>query len=484
MKTAQDYRDSIRARRPIVYAFGKRVEDLADHPCFRPTIEAVALTYELAARSEHAELSTKVSPLTGERINRFLHVCGAPEDLVARAQLGRFLTPLHGACVGARCPGTAAINALWSTTFEMDAALGTEYHARFRTFVAAVQREDLACSGMATDAKGDRSLRPTAQADEDVYLHVVENRPDGIVVRGAKAHQSGAPIAHENIVLPTMAMGRGEERFAVAFAVPSDAPGLIHIAEAPAPNARRFSGAEMDFGNYRYGVHGSTLVVFDDVFIPTKRVFLCGEYAYTADLVQRFAAFQRLASAACKAGHCDLVCGAAAVAADYNGCEKVGHIRDKITEMTFQAALAFGSAVAAGHLAVPTASGVYVPHLLYANAAKLQAVQAVWEASRFACEIAGGVICTAPVRSDFDHPAIGPLVEKYFRGKADIPTEDRIRIVRLLEYLVGQSSIVPTESLHGGGPPAVQRLLIRQAANLDYYKICARRMAGIADSRT
>ena len=164
-------------------------------------------------------------------------------------------------------------------------------------------------------------------------------------------------------------------------------------------------------------------MVFNDVFVPRERVFMCGEYTYTGALVQRFASFQRLATAACKSGHCNLLCGAAAVAAEYNGCEKIAHIREKLTEMSFQSTLAFGSAIAAGYTASSTSSGVYVPNTLMVNAAKLQAVKAVWDASRLACDIVGGVVCTAPSGKDFDNPEIAGYVEKYFKGKADIPTK-------------------------------------------------------------
>jgi len=477
MKTGKEYIESLRTMEPVVYAFGEKVKDLPDHPCFRPTINALALTYDLA--KERSDLLAAESPFTGTRINRFLHIFKSPDDLVKRAQLGNFLTPRHGACVGARCAGTGALNALFATTYEMDGKLGTDYHKRFLRFLERVQRDDLACSGMVTDAKGDRSLSPGKQSDPDVYVHAIEEKNGGIVVRGAKAHQSGAAIAHENIVVPTTTMGPEEKKFAVAFAIPPDAPGMVHIAEAPASNARRFNGDKRDFGNYNYGVHGSTLVVFNDVFIPRERVFMCGEQEFTGLLVQRFAACQRLATAACKSGHCNLVCGAAAVAAEYNGCGKIGHIRDKITEMFFQSTLAFGTAIAAGYTATRTPSGVYMPDTLMVNAAKLQAVKAVWDASQLACDIAGGVVCTAPAGKDFDNPEIAGYVDKYFKGKADVSTEDRIRIVRLVEYLIGQSSIVPTESVHGAGPSAAQRLMIRASGNLDYLKRCARIMAGI-----
>ena len=482
MKTAQEYKDSIRAMKPVVYAFGENVGQVADHPIFAPALNAIALTYELAGEKENEGLMAVKSPFTGKLTNRFLHICRSPDDVIKRCEMGKFLTPFHGACVGARCAGTAALNALYATTYDMDEKLGTDYHRRFLRFLTHAQDEDLTCSGMVTDAKGDRSLSPAQQADRDVYLRVKEVREDGIIVRGAKAHQSGAPLAHFNIVAPTTSMKENEKEFAVAFAVPANSPGVVHIAEAPAPNARRlFSRDVMDFGNHEYGVHGSTLTVFDDIFIPREMVFLCGEYEFTGPLASTFGAFQRLATSGCKSGHCDLTCGAAAVAAEYNGCEKMGHIRDKVVEMSFHSALAFGTAVAAGYKARVTASGVYVPNDLLVNAAKLQAVEAVWLASKLATEIVGGVICTAPSQGDFDNPEIAGYVEKYFRGKADVSTVDRVRITRLVEYLVGQGSIIPTESTHGGGPAAVQRLMIRQTNNLNYFKTRAKRMAGIKD---
>lgn len=482
MKTAQEYKDSIRAMKPAVYAYGDKIEQVVDHPAFAPVLNAIALTYDMAGEREHESLLTVKSPLTGRMTSRFLHICKSPDDLIKRCELSKFLTPFHGACIGARCAGTGALNTLYAVTYDMDKKLGTDYHRRFLKFLKHAQDEDLTCSGMVTDAKGDRSLSPGRQEDPDVYLRVVQVREDGIVVRGAKAHQSGAALAHYNIVVPTTSLKEDEKQFAVSFAVPANAPGIVHIAEAPAPNARRlFTQDEMDFGNFKYGVHGSTLVVFNDVFIPRELVFLCGEHEFAGSMASIFGSFQRISSTGCKAGHCDLACGAAAVAADYNGCGKLAHIRDKIVEMSLQSALAFGAAVASGYKARATESGVFVPDDLLVNAAKHQAFEAVWEVSRLATEILGGIICTAPTRKDFENPEIAKYVDKYFKGRADVSTENRVRISRLIEYLVGQGSIIPTETTHGAGPAAVQRLMIRLSNNLNYYKMKARQMAGIKD---
>ena len=480
MKTEQEFRDSIRAMKPVVYAFGEKVEQVVDHPTFAPTFNAIAMTYKMAKETENENLMIAQSPFTGKPISRFLHICQSPEDLIKRAELSKVLTPMHGGCIGARCAGTAALNTLYMVTSDIDKKYGTDYQDRFIKFLKYVQEEDLVTSGMVTDAKGDRSLSPSKQADPDVYLHVVEKREDGIVVRGAKAHQSGAALAHLNLVVPTTSMQENEKEFAIAFAVPANAPGIVHIAEAPAPNARRlYNNDEMDFGNAKYGVHGSTLVVFNDVFIPNEMIFMCGEHEFAGVMAAIFGTFQRLATASCKAGHCDLACGASAVAADYNGIEKLSHIKDKIVEMSFQAALAYGTALASGYKAKEHPSGAYIPDDLLVNAAKLQAVDAVWNASKLATEIVGGIVSTAPTQKDFDNPEISEYVKKYFKGVADVPTEDRVRITRLIEYLCGQGSIVPTESSHGGGPAAVQRLGIRLNNNINFYKHCAKRMAGI-----
>lgn len=480
MKTEQEYRDSIRAMKPVVYAFGEKVEQVVDHPAFAPTLNSIALTYKMGKETENENLMTATSPFTGKPINRFLHICQSPEDLVKRGELSKFLTPFHGACVGARCVGTGALNTLFAITEDIDKKYGTEYHDRFVKFLKYVQEEDLVTSGMVTDAKGDRSMSPSQQADPDVYLHIVEKREDGIVVRGAKAHQSGAALAHYNLVVPTTSMKENEKEYAIAFAVPPNAPGIVHIAEAPAPNARRLYDTDaMDFGNAEFGVHGSTLVVFNDVFIPNEMIFMCGEFEFAGVMAATFGTFQRLATACCKSGHCDLTNGAAAVAADYNGCTKMSHIKDKIVEMSFQSALAYGTAIASAYKATKHPSGVCIPDDLLVNAAKLQAVEAVWEASKLATEIVGGIVSTAPSQKDFDNPEIAEYVDKYFKGKADVSTEDRVRITRLIEYLIGQGSIIPTESTHGGGPAAVQKLGMRQNNNLNYLKGRAKKLAGI-----
>lgn len=484
LRTKQSYIDSIRAMKTNIWAYGEKVDDIYAHPCFKPSMDAIGMVYALS-RSEGKNgsygLFTTHSPFTGGRVSRFLHIHQTQEDLKSRFQLSRNLVHKHGACIGARCVSTSVLNAVFSTTFEMDQSTGTDYHTRFLKFLGHVQENDLAVAGAMMDVKGDRSLGPHEQVDPDLYLHIVEKRSDGIVVRGAKASISGAAIAEEIVVVPCTALSANGQDYAVSFAIPSDAPGILHIAEAPAPNMRRLVGKEMDYGNARYGVHGSTHVIFDDVFIPKERVFMCGEYAHAANLVNCFASLQRLNTTSCKAGHRDLLIGAAAVAADYNGVGSVRHIREKLADLHHHSETAFGCALASIYTGEKNASGVFFPNPLYVNIAKHKGVEAIWEGTYMAADIAGGLVCTLPTADDLAHETIGNVIDKYFKGKEGVSSENRIRILRLIEYLTGQGSVVPIESTHGAGSPQAQKITIGQdlAEKIEKFKKDAKIMAGI-----
>ena len=211
MMTAEQYEDSLRHLNLKVYMFGQRIGNVVDDPIIRPSMNAVAKTYELAHRPEYEELMTAQSHISGERINRFTHIHQSIEDLVKKSKMGRMLGA-HTGCCFQRCVGMDTLNALSMTTFDIDAKHGTEYNQRFQKYLADVQERDLTCDGAMTDPKGDRSLPPHKQPDPDMFLHVVEERPDGIVVRGAKAHQTGAVNSHEIIVMPKIGRASCRER--------------------------------------------------------------------------------------------------------------------------------------------------------------------------------------------------------------------------------------------------------------------------------
>lgn len=481
MMTGEEYVESMRQMNLQVYMFGKKVENPVDDPILRPSLNSVKATYDLAQDPEFEDLMTAKSSLTGEKINRFLHIHQNTEDLVKKVKMQRMLGQQTAACFQ-RCVGMDAFNAVFSTTYEIDKQYGTNYHKNFLEYAKYCQDKDFTVDGAMTDPKGDRGLAPHAQEDPDMYLHVVEQRPDGIVVRGAKAHQTGAINSQEMIVMPTVSMGPDDKDYAVSFAVPTDAEGIIMIVGRQSCDTRKLEGSELDVGNSEFGGM-EALVVFNDVFVPNERIFLNGETEFAGMLVERFAGYHRQSYGGCKVGVGDVLIGAAALAAEYNGCAKASHIKDKLIEMTHLNETLYCCGIACSAEGAPTESGNYMINLLLANVCKQNVTRFPYEIGRLAEDIAGGIVVTAPSEADLRDPVTGPYVEKYLKAGKGVTVENRLRVLRLIENLCLGSAAVGyrTESMHGAGSPQAQRIMISRQGNLPGKKELAKKIAKIKE---
>jgi len=481
LKTAEQYEESLRKMNLKVYLLGEQVKSPVDNPIIRPSMNSVKMTYALAQNPEHEDLMTAKSHLSGEKINRFCHLHQSTEDLIKKVKMQRLLGQKTASCFQ-RCVGMDAINAVDSVTFEMDKKLGTQYHERFIKFLKMVQTEDLVVDGAMTDPKGDRGLPPSKQADPDLYTRVVEKKKDGIVVRGAKAHQTGAVNSHWILVMPTIAMTKEDADYAISFAAPADAEGISYIYGRQSCDTRKLEGGEIDVGNHQFGGH-EALMVFDNLFVPWENVFMCGEYDFSGSLVERFAGYHRQSYGGCKVGVGDVLIGAASLAADYNGASKASHVKDKLIEMIHLNETLFSCGIACSAQGHKTASGTYLIDLLLANVCKQNVTRFPYEIARLAEDIAGGLMVTMASEKDLRHPEIGKVVEKYFKGIAAVPTENRCRIMRLVENITLGTAAVGyrTESMHGAGSPQAQRIMISRQGNLEQKKKLAKEIAGIKD---
>ena len=479
LKTPEEFRQSIADLHLRIYMFGELIDDYVDHPVIRPSINCIAMTYELAALPEYEDLMLATSHLSGKKVNRFTHIHQSTLDLSKKVKMQRLLGQKTGSCFQ-RCVGMDAINALYSVTYDTDQARGTQYHERFKKYVRYLQDNDLVADGAMTDPKGDRGLAPHQQPDPDMYLHIVERRDDGIVVRGAKAHQTGACNSHEIIVMPTVAMRAGDEDYAVSFSCPANAVGVYYIYGRQSCDTRKLEDNALDVGNAQFGGQ-EALMVFDDVFVPWDRVYLCGEIEFSGALVERFAGFHRQSYGGCKVGVGDVLIGAAATAADMNGAARASHIKDKLIEMTHLNETLFSCGLACSYEGVKMPAGNYQIDMLLANVCKQNITRFPYEIARLAEDIAGGLMVTMPSAQDLADPKIGPIVEKYLVGQGDTPAIDRLRILRLVENLTLGTAAVGyrTESMHGAGSPQAQRIMIARQSNIDHKKDLAKALAGV-----
>ena len=474
------YIKSISDRNLKIYLMGELVEDPINHPIIKPSVEAMAETYELAVREP--ELASVKSPYTGESINRFLHIAESNEDLFMQNKMQRKLGQLTGTCFQ-RCVGMDAFNALHSVTFEIDEENKTHYHSNFVEFLTEMHKYNLIVGGAMTDVKGDRSKLPHEQEDEDLYLRVVDRNEKGVFVKGAKAHQTGCINSHWMVVMPTLRLTDKDKDYAIVGAIPVDAEGITYIYGRQSCDTRSMEPGEYDVGN-KYYAGQEAMVIFDNVFIPNEYIFMDGEYDFASMLVERFTTYHRR-SYVCKAGVGDVLIGAAATIAEYNGVEEASHIKDKIVEMNKLNETIYATGIASSLQGKLTKSGNFINDDLLANVCKQHVTKETFEIGRLAQDLAGGLVGSMPSGMDFNEGVMSSDLKKYLKGKKDINAEDRVKILRLIENMtLGRNAVAYlTESLHGAGSPQAQRVQIRRGVDMEQKKDFAKNLSGVNERK-
>ena len=456
--------ESLRDLKIRAYVNGERVACIVDHPAIAPHINTVAKTYELARQPEHRDVMTVESHLTGERIHRYTHIFQNADDLVKKIQMLRLLGQTTGTCFQ-RCVGLDALNALYAITCDIDQGEGTDYHERFKQHLARVQASDLMLAGAMTDPKGHRALRPGQQPDPDQYLHIVERRDDGVVIRGAKLHNTGGINSHEILVMPGTGLKEEERDFAVACAVPADAEGVVFIFGRQSNDSRKLEGG-CDIGNPRFGVvGGEAMVVFDDVFVPNEHVFMNGETRYCGTLVNYFATWHRANYGGCKGGNADVLIGATAKMTKVLGTDKNSVVRDKLTEMIHLNETTYASAIGASAMGYVLPCGSFMVDPMMANTVKHNITRNVYQIGRLSHDLAGGFLATMPGQKSFENPEIAKYVEKYHQANPEYETQERVKFGRYIENMTSVTTMV--EAVHGAGSPQAQRIAMLGQADID-----------------
>jgi aromatic ring hydroxylase len=475
LRNADQYLAGLRDGR-VVYYRGERVADVTAHPALSVGATHTAIDFRLAHDPALRDLVLAVDPETGQTISRYFIIPRNTDDLLRRRELIESVTRAGKTTVPlVKEIGTDAIFALTVVTADLGTA-GAEYHARVRRFYEHVRDGDLTLAVAQTDAKGDRGLRPHKQPNPDAYLRVVEERKDGIVVRGAKAHTTNGVYADEIVVLPTRAMGPEDKTYAVAFAVVPNTKGVRMLA------APRGFGKRSEFDN---PVSSTTkmvesLTVFDDVLVPWERVFLNGEWQAAGNLAKTFVEFHRYTAVSYKTPLLELLVGMAAVMADYNGIAKAAHVRDKLVQLIMYLETVRGLTKTAA-LECRLRQGIAVPGVVYTNAAKYFFAAHYHEMVGLVQDIAGGIVVTAPMEADWNNPETHGDIEKYLGGSASATSEDRLRAINLVRDITASDlgGYLEILAIHAEGSLETQKLTILMDADLAPFREYAKRLAGI-----
>jgi aromatic ring hydroxylase len=474
MRASKEYLEKLYRMRKNVYMDGKLVG--RDDPQLAKAINVMSRTFDLVEDPKFKGLITAKSHLTGEEINRFTHINQSAEDLLNKQKMIRMACHLTGGCIQ-RCMGCDAINALSVMTYELDQSFGTEYYKRFMKFLEYFQKNDLTAAAAQTDVKGDRNLRPHQQKDPDLYVHIVEKRDDGIVVKGAKNHITMASYADEIICLPTRMMSENDADYSVAFAIPADAEGVKLITHVTNPRPReKFEAPIAGYG------FADSFVIFDDLFVPKERVFMCGEPPPFAGLLAHmFALYHRHSYTGCKPAVTDLITGASALVAEYQGIANKEHVRSKLAHLACVAELVYAAGIASAVMGQVASSGTFVPDTVYANAGRRHAGMNIYHESEILADLAGGLPATLPNEEDFDSPETRPYLEKYIMRKADVPAENVHRCFRLISDMICSAAggAAAVAGVHGGGSPVMEEIIITATYDFEEKKKIAKYLAGI-----
>jgi 4-hydroxybutyryl-CoA dehydratase/vinylacetyl-CoA-Delta-isomerase len=473
IRTPEQYIESLRDGR-IIYLNGERIPDITRHKHMYGAINMRARSYAIANDPRWRDLLTMEEK--GERIGFLWNQPKTSEDLIRRRNLYITTMRMGGGISGM---GPDALAAAGVVAARMDKQLGTHYTDALEDYRNHLKKHDPAITGAITDVKGNRSLRPSAQEQhKDFYVRVVDKQKDGIIVSGAKMHISDCPAANEIIVSPSRAHREEDKDYALVFATPLNAKGLKLLTS---PRWYDETGEEARW-NWPYsaitGGISECMIVFENVFVPWNRVFMCGEWQFSRDIAWTFGVFHRLFGTCHKVLSTEVTAGVASSMAEYNGTDKYPHIQEKLAWLAMHAEIINTmSRSACEHPDFFEDIGLAAPNMVLINIAKYMFANDQFETSKILCDITGGLVSTVHTYKDWMNPEERPILEKFFAAKGGIPAEDRLKMVRFAKDLTDHNH--DNIAIHGEGSLAAQKMALFFGADWDRYKASARRIVGI-----
>ena len=449
-KTPEDYLESIRDGR-VIYADGEKITDVTEHPITRQGALFFSREYQRFHDPALKDIFTAPDPETGNPADLFLIPPRTSDDLLKRAkaletggQLG------YGAAVAL----SDAMLSLYMVSGEL-AEANPMYKTNVDSLYRRFREEDLIMAVAMSDTKGDRSLHPSQQADPDMYVHKVAERDDGIVIRGMKAHISGAAYMHELVVMPTKRMKPDESEYSVTCVV---SPGTEGVKLLMRP--RRMVGSSFEYPISHDEPGSECFVWFDDVFVPWERVIQNGEDWLSQPIARGLGLLLRY-SALCSMKHdAEVLAGTAYLLAKYNGVERAPHIRDHLFEFAMLAS-SMDAFVTSAAMTCTISDGMAIPNGVITNVAKYMFTDKLSDMYKHLIDIGGAIIATQPWETDYNHPDLHATFRKYLSGGDKATADQRLRLYNFVRDLAADeyASHFLVSQYHGAGSPQAQKMM-------------------------
>lgn len=431
-RTAEQYLERIRAHSPEFWYGNDKVKDSTAHLATAAATREIARLYDLQHDPENQDFMLFPSPKTGEPVSTQFLVPRSREDLEKRRKMHKTWADATYGLMGRSTDFIGSMLTAWY----INAHFFGERAKAVRNYFEYVRDNDLFLTHILADPPVDRSNPPSKQPDPYTYLGVVDETDEGLIVRGAKMLATAGPYADEILSWPfsQRRYSDDDKKYAIAFAIPTDTPGLRFIAREPYGGGNQFDHPlssrfdEMD-----------AVAVFDDVLIPWDRVFI----NQNPEQVNRiwevnsnaFTGHQtsiRLLSKLQFAG------GLARRATQIVNTDQFPQVRDMLGEISVYIELVKAAVIASEATAEANEDGIYVPNvrpLFSIRNSGNRWYPRVREILQLV--LAGGLMYQPAEVTAFDSPIAGDL-QKFYRG-ADISAEERIKLFKVASDLVVSS---------------------------------------------
>jgi len=483
VKTSEDYVNALKKLKPNVIT-----DRLLDKPYededIKRGMNVVSTCYDYAKHPDYHELMTAESSLTGNKVNRYNYIPRTKDDLRKRIKMVHALA--RETICAQRCVGGDALWALWIGTHQLDKTNKgkTDYHGRLKKYLEYIQENDIAPAGAVTDAKGDRSVAPAEQEEKDTYVHIVKKTDEGIYVSGIKTPITMSVYAEELIVMPSMQLSEFDKSCAVSFAIQADAEGIERYALGE--EVKKLEGEHSPTHGRKY-LNKEGMIIFNNVFIPNERIFLCEENKYGAIYANLFATMHRFSYLACKPALYDVMTGAAMLISDFNGTKGeyfLSNSSEKIFQIAKAAILSRGMAKAAIEEAELTESGAMLPNEVFTNMGKYMATDQFPMAVSILQDMAGGLPVNLPYEGALKSSKYGENVSKLFKRKKGITPQQHYKLNEFIRVLVAstEGGLLQFGSKHGGGNKEAEKVAI-YANNLRHMFQCKKLVKDIVFNR-
>ena len=471
-KTPEDYIESIQDGR-VIYADGEKITDVMDHPVTRQGAEYYSRQYGRFHVPALKDVFTAPDPETGEPADIFLIPPKTADDLLTRA---RALETSQELGYGSAPALSDAILSLYMVSQEL-AAANPMYKTNIDNLYRRFRDEDLIMTVAMSDTKGDRSLHPAQQADPDMYVHKVAERDDGIVIRGVKAHITGAAYMHELVVMPTKRMKPDESDYSVTCIV---SPGTEGVKLLMKP--RRMVGSSFEYPLSHDYPGSECFVWFDDVFVPWDRVIQNGEDWLSQPIARGLGLLLRYSALSSMKHEAEVLAGTAHLLAKYNGVEKAPHIRDHLFEFAMLAS-AMDAFVTSAAMTSTVSDGMAIPNGVITNVAKFMFTDKLSDMYKHLIDIGGAIIATQPWETDYNHPDLHATFRKYLSGGDKATADQRLRLYNFVRDLAADeyASHSLISQYHGAGSPQAQKMMTIHGYDFDAAAEKVRRLARIEE---